>query len=126
MSDPIKVLVPDIGDFADVEIIEVLVADGDSVEAEQPLITLESDKASMDVPAPSAGVVSGLRVSVGDRVSEGSHIMDLVAAGAAGADDGDGADDDDDFLDIGGGGDEGALPIGIADEDESGEEPEKT
>ncbi len=112
MADNIKVTVPDIGDFADVEIIEVLVKPGDMVEAEQPLITLESDKASMDVPSPHAGTVAKVLVSVGDRVSEGTHIVDLATEGAAveagGGDGGDGkaADEggDDDFLDIGGGG----------------------
>ena len=85
MSEITKVTVPDIGDFNDVEIIEVLVAEGDSVEAEQPLITLESDKASMDVPSPAAGVVQALHVKLGDRVSEGSPVLDLATeAGATG------------------------------------------
>ena len=66
-----EVRVPDIGDFDDVPVIEILVSVGDSVEVEDPLVTLESDKATMDVPAPSAGVVSEMSVSVGDRVSEG-------------------------------------------------------
>ena len=56
MADPTKVTVPDIGDFSDVEIIEVLVAPGDAVQPEQPLLTLESDKATMEIPSPSSGV----------------------------------------------------------------------
>jgi dihydrolipoamide dehydrogenase len=81
----IEVKVPDIGDFSDVPIIEVLVAPGDEVQPEDPLITLESDKATMDVPAPQAGVVQELKVSVGDTVSEGSPILTLEAASPAGA-----------------------------------------
>ena len=75
-----KITVPNIGDFQDVEIIEVLVKPGDVVAAEQPLLTLESDKASMDVPSPRAGVVARVCVSVGDRVSEGTHIVDMEDA----------------------------------------------
>ncbi|MGA1644121.1 MAG: dihydrolipoyl dehydrogenase, partial [bacterium] len=78
----IEVRVPDIGDFQDVEIIEILVKPGDSVEAETSMITLESDKATMDVPAPQAGVVSELLVKVGDRVSEGSSILKMEPASA--------------------------------------------
>ncbi len=70
-----EVKVPDIGDFDDVPIIEILVAVGDRVSAEDPLVTLESDKATMDVPAPVDGVVKQLAVQVGDRVSEGSVLM---------------------------------------------------
>jgi dihydrolipoamide dehydrogenase len=77
-----EVRVPDIGDFTDVPVIEILVAVGDSVEAEDPLVTLESDKATMDVPAPAAGKVAQLRVSVGDRVSEGSVLMTLDSNGS--------------------------------------------
>ncbi|HEX4009738.1 MAG TPA: dihydrolipoyl dehydrogenase [Solirubrobacteraceae bacterium] len=72
-----EVNVPDIGDFADVPVIEILVSVGDEVGAEDPLVTLESDKATMDVPAPFPGVVSKLAVSVGDRVSEGSLLLTL-------------------------------------------------
>jgi pyruvate dehydrogenase E2 component (dihydrolipoamide acetyltransferase) len=72
------VLVPDIGDFADVPIIEVFVGPGDTVEEEDPLVTLESDKATMDVPAPFAGVVEEVKVSVGDTVSEGSPLLTVV------------------------------------------------
>ena len=76
--------VPDIGDFKDVPVIEIFVKPGDSVKPEDALVTLESDKATMDVPAPSAGVVKELKVKVGDKVSEGSVILTLEAAGAAG------------------------------------------
>jgi dihydrolipoamide dehydrogenase len=75
--DKLEVKVPDIGDFADVPVIEVHVASGDTVAAEDPLITLESDKATMDVPAPAAGTVTEVRVAVGDTVSEGDVILDL-------------------------------------------------
>jgi dihydrolipoamide dehydrogenase len=77
----IEVRVPDIGDFADVPVIEILVAPGDSVAPEDPLVTLESDKATMDVPSPAAGTVAQLRVKIGDRVSEGSVLMTLSGAG---------------------------------------------
>ena len=72
VSEASEVRVPDIGDFDDVPVIEILVSVGDEVTVEDPLVTLESDKATMDVPAPLAGVVKQLSVSVGDRVSEGS------------------------------------------------------
>jgi pyruvate dehydrogenase E2 component (dihydrolipoamide acetyltransferase) len=74
------VLVPDIGDFTDVPIIEIHVAAGDTVAAEDPLVTLESDKATMDVPSPQEGVVQELKVSVGDTVSEGSLLLTLLPA----------------------------------------------
>jgi len=77
MPQSTEVKVPDIGDFEDVEIIEVGVAPGDRVEAEQTLITLESDKATMDVPSPAAGVVASLAVAVGDKVSQGTLILNL-------------------------------------------------
>ena len=78
MSAPLtKVEVPDIGDFDDVPVIELLVSVGDSVAVEDPLVTLESDKATMDVPAPFAGVIKEINVSVGDRVSQGSVLMSL-------------------------------------------------
>jgi dihydrolipoamide dehydrogenase len=73
----LEVRVPDIGDFSDVPVIEVHVAAGDTVAAEDPLITLESDKATMDVPAPTGGTVTGVRVAVGDQVSEGHVIIEL-------------------------------------------------
>ncbi len=77
-----EVRVPDIGDFTDVPVIELHVAPGDSVAAEDPLVTLESDKATMDIPAPAAGTVTQLRVAIGDRVSEGSVLLTLEANGA--------------------------------------------
>src|SRR5581483_454019 len=83
MSNVIEVKVPDIGDFKDVPIIELLVKPGDTVEKESSLITLESDKATMEVPSPEAGTVKDLKVKVGDRVSEGSVILTLQTAGAA-------------------------------------------
>ena len=78
-----KILVPDIGDFGDVEIIEVLVGNGDNINKEQSLITLESDKATMDVPSPVAGVLTAVWVKAGDKVSEGSHIADVELAEVA-------------------------------------------
>ena len=75
------ILIPDIGDFRDVPVIEVHVAAGDVVAAEDPLITLESDKATMDIPAPAAGTVTAVRVTVGDRVSAG-HLIVNLATGA--------------------------------------------
>ncbi len=78
-----EVRVPDIGDFKDVPIIEVMVKPGDSVKPEQPLVTLESDKASMEVPSPLGGVVQDLKVKLGDRVSEGAVILTLVTDAAA-------------------------------------------
>ncbi len=81
----IEVKVPDIGDFKDVGVIEVLVKPGDSVAAEQSLLTVESDKASMEIPSPGAGVVRELRVKVGDIVNQGSVIMTMEAADVAAA-----------------------------------------
>jgi pyruvate dehydrogenase E2 component (dihydrolipoamide acetyltransferase) len=77
-AELIDVAVPDIGDFADVPVIEVHVAAGDTIAADDPLVTLESDKATMDVPAPAAGVVKELRVKVGDTVSEGTVLLALA------------------------------------------------
>ena len=81
--DRLEVAVPEIGDFADVPVIEVHVAVGDTVAAEDPLITLETDKATMDVPAPTGGTVTAVKVSVGDTVSVGTLIVDL-STGQAG------------------------------------------
>ena len=80
-----EVKVPDIGDFKDVPVIEVFVKAGDTVAADDPLVTLESDKATMDVPAPASGVVKDLKLKVGDKVSEGTVILTLETreAGAA-------------------------------------------
>jgi pyruvate dehydrogenase E2 component (dihydrolipoamide acetyltransferase) len=76
----IEVKVPDIGDFKDIPVIEIFVKAGDSVKAEDSLISLESDKATMDVPAPAAGVVKDLKLKLGDKVSEGTLILTLDAA----------------------------------------------
>ena len=74
-----EIKIPEIGDFSDIPVIEIHVAAGDTVAAEEPLVTLESDKATLDVPAPVAGTVTELRVAVGDTVSEGSVIMVIDA-----------------------------------------------
>ncbi|MGB6582683.1 MAG: biotin/lipoyl-containing protein, partial [Streptosporangiaceae bacterium] len=81
MAAATEVSVPDLGDFADVPVIEIHVAPGDVVSGEDPLITLESDKAAMDVPSPAAGTVRELRVKVGDLVSRGSAILLLDTGG---------------------------------------------
>lgn len=81
----IEVKVPDIGGDTDVEVIEVLVGEGDKIDAETGLITLETDKATMDVPSPSAGVVKSLKIKVGDKVSEGSLILELESEGSSGS-----------------------------------------
>ena len=75
MAEIKQVLIPDIGDFKDVPVIEVLVKPGDSVEAEDPLIALESDKATIEVPSPFAGIVKDISVKVGDNVSEGTLVL---------------------------------------------------
>jgi dihydrolipoyl dehydrogenase len=82
----VEVPVPDIGDFTDVPVIEIHVAAGNAVALEDPLVTLESDKATMDVPAPVAGTVAQLRVKIGDRVSEGSVLLTLAPDGDAATD----------------------------------------
>jgi pyruvate dehydrogenase E2 component (dihydrolipoamide acetyltransferase) len=84
MANAIEVKVPDIGDFKDVEVIEVLVKAGDAIDKEQSLVTLESDKATMEIPSPEAGVVKELKLKLGDKVSQGSLIL-LLEAGASGA-----------------------------------------
>ncbi|MGE0357538.1 MAG: dihydrolipoyllysine-residue acetyltransferase [Burkholderiales bacterium] len=81
----IEVKVPDIGDFKDVPVIELLVKPGDAVKKEDPLVTLESDKATMEVPSPAAGTVTELKVKVGDKVSQGSLVLLLEAAEAGAA-----------------------------------------
>ncbi|HEY6821423.1 MAG TPA: dihydrolipoyllysine-residue acetyltransferase [Burkholderiales bacterium] len=78
-----QVVVPDIGDFKEVEVIEVLVKPGDAVSKEQSLITLESDKATMEIPSPEDGVVKAIKVKMGDKVSKGSPILELDSAGGA-------------------------------------------
>ena len=77
-----EIKVPDIGDFDEVDVIEVLVSEGDTIEPEQSLITLESDKATMEVPAPEAGKVTKVMVKVGDKVAEGKAIIEIEPAGA--------------------------------------------
>ncbi len=79
----IDVTVPDIGDAADVDVIEVLVAEGDSIEADAGLITLETDKATMEVPSPEAGVVKSMKLNVGDKVSQGSLVLTLEVTSSA-------------------------------------------
>ena len=76
------VLVPDLGDFKDVEVIEVLVKPGDKIELETPLATLETEKATMDVPSSAAGVVKSVAIKQGDRVSKGALVLTLESAGA--------------------------------------------
>ncbi len=78
----IEIAVPDIGDFKEVAIIELLVKPGDTIKAEQSLITVESDKASMEIPSSHAGVVKELKVAMGDKVSEGTLLLLLEVAGA--------------------------------------------
>jgi dihydrolipoamide dehydrogenase len=83
MSQIVEVKVPNIGDFQDVEVIEILVSAGDSIQAEDSLISVESDKATMEIPSPQAGVVKEVKVALGDKVSEGSLILMLEAEAAA-------------------------------------------
>jgi len=85
VATPLQVLVPDIGGFKDVSVIEVLVKDGQQIDKETPLITLETEKATMDVPAPAAGRIREVKVKTGDKVSEGSLILLLEAAAQPGA-----------------------------------------
>ncbi|MFP3744384.1 dihydrolipoyllysine-residue acetyltransferase [Achromobacter sp. SIMBA_011] len=85
MSNVVQIKVPDIGDFKEVEVIEVLVAVGDTIKAEQSLITVESDKASMEIPASQGGVVKSIAVKVGDKVAEGAVVLEVEAADAAAA-----------------------------------------
>src|SRR5881392_3564489 len=81
----VEVKVPDIGDFKDVAVIELLVKPGDTVKPEQSLITVESDKASMEIPSSAGGVVKELKVKLGDKVSEGTVLLTLESAGSAAA-----------------------------------------
>ena len=81
----VEVKVPDIGDFDEVTVIELMVKVGDTIKAEQSLITVESDKASMEIPSSTAGVVKELRVKLGDKVKQGSVVLVLEASGAASA-----------------------------------------
>ena len=81
----VDIKVPDIGDFAEVGVIELLVQPGDTVAKDQSLITVESDKASMEIPSSHAGVVKALKVKIGDKIAEGSVILSLEAAEGAAA-----------------------------------------
>ena len=83
MSNIVQIKVPDIGDFKEVEVIEVLVAVGDTIKAEQSLITVESDKASMEIPASQGGVVKSISVKVGDKVAEGAVVLEVEAEAEA-------------------------------------------
>ena len=83
MANTIEVKVPDIGDYTDVPVIEVLVAVGDTVKKDQGLVTLESDKATLEVPSTADGVVKAIKVKLGDRLSEGGVVVELESAGAA-------------------------------------------
>ncbi len=83
MSNLKQIKIPDIGDFKEVEVIEVLVAEGDTIKTEQSLITVESDKASMEIPASEGGVVKSLKVKVGDKVAKGSVILEVEAGADA-------------------------------------------
>src|ERR1700730_406334 len=75
MASPIEVTVPDIGGFKDVSVIDVLVKDGQQIEKETPLVTIETEKAAMDVPSPVAGKIAQVKLKTGDKVSEGSLIL---------------------------------------------------
>ncbi len=79
----IELKIPDIGDFKEVEVIEILVAVGDTIQAEQSLVTVESDKSSMEIPAEQAGVITAIKVKIGDKVAEGSVLLEIEAAAAA-------------------------------------------
>src|SRR3954466_13266654 len=79
----VEVKVPDIGDFKEVAVIELLVKPGDTIKAEQSLLTVESDKASMEIPSSTAGVVKEVKVKIGDKVAEGSVIVLVEAAAGA-------------------------------------------
>ena len=81
----IDIQVPDIGDFDEVTVIELMVAVGDTIRAEQSLITVESDKASMEIPSSAAGVVTSIKVAVGDKVKQGSLVLTVEAAAGAAA-----------------------------------------
>src|SRR6267378_456140 len=85
MAERVLVKVPDIGDFHDVSVIEILVKPGQAIKAEQSLITLESDKASMEIPSPLSGIVRNVLVKLGDKVSQGSPILELEPAESAAA-----------------------------------------
>ena len=75
-----NISVPDIGDFKDVEVIEVLVKPGDKIKKNDPIVTIESDKSSVEIPSPSDGMVKDLKVKIGDKVSEGSLLVTLESS----------------------------------------------
>src|SRR3954465_9927785 len=81
MANLVQIKVPDIGDFKEVVVIEILVKPGDAVQKETSLVTVESDKATMEIPSPSAGVVRDIRVKLGDKISKGSLILTLSEEG---------------------------------------------
>ena len=82
MAETKTIALPDVGDFKDIEIIEILVAAGDQVEQEQSIIVLESDKATMEIPSPYSGTIESILASVGDRVNEGDAIATISTDGA--------------------------------------------
>src|SRR5471032_561150 len=84
-SGPVEVKVPDIGDFKEVEVIELMVKVGDTIKVDQSLITVESDKASMEIPSTHAGVVKEIKIKVGDKVAEGSVLLVVEASGGVSA-----------------------------------------
>ena len=83
MVSQVEVRVPDIGDFDHVDVIDILVKPGDVIKPEDPLITLESEKATMDIPAPQGGTVVAINVAVGDQIGEGALILTLLPADAS-------------------------------------------
>ena len=87
MADNKTITLPDVGDFKDIEVIEILISAGDEVEAEQSIIILESDKATMEIPSPYAGKVESVEVKVGDRLNEGDKIATLSGVTGAGKSD---------------------------------------
>ena len=89
-----NISVPDIGDFKDVEIIEILVKTGDKIKKDDPIVTLESDKSSVEVPSPFEGKISELKVKIGDRVSKGSILATLEGEDVKKEEDGSSNDDD--------------------------------
>ena len=85
MAELKDILVPDIGDFSGVEVIEIIVSPGDTVSIEDPLVSLESDKAAMEIPAEFAGVIKEIKISLGDKISEGDLMMTMEVSGEAAA-----------------------------------------
>src|SRR5215210_5418036 len=121
MADAKEVKVPDIGDFSEVPVIEILVSAGDEIDEEAPVVTLESDKATMDVPAPFAGKVVELKVDVGDKVSEGD-VLAMVEAEDGSGDGDEGTDDEAGSDDGGSDGEEGSGNEEEGDSDAEGRE----